>query len=126
MITDDSQRGNMANVGNRKMSHPKYPEKMPNYSPSTSYNYSPASGFVGGQHPRRRNENFKRGSLNVSEKLVKQNDMIIRLLKEIRDRLPPPPAEDVKPDDAGIETVDDSQIEDETIDEGGQQGPEVF
>jgi hypothetical protein len=91
MNTDDSQRGGMQNVGNRKLSPQKYPEKMPNYSPSTSYNYSPATGVTGGQqHPRRRNDRFKRESLNLSDQVVKQNDMMIRLLREIRDRLPPP------------------------------------
>ena len=93
MNNDDSQRVGMQNVGNRKLIPQKYPEKMPNYSPSTSYNYSPATGVTGGQqHPRRRNDRFKRESLNLSDQVVKQNDIMIRLLKEIRDRLPPPPS----------------------------------
>ncbi len=128
MITDDSQRGGMPNVGNRKLSPQKYPEKMPNYSPSTSYNYSPATGFNGGQqHPRRRNDRFKRETLNLTDRVVKQNDVIIRLLKEIRDRLPPPPVSDVK----AVETVEagESDIvdEDENAAEQGQQAePEAF
>ncbi len=98
MNTDDSQRSGMSNVGNRKMGAPKYPEKMPNYSPSTAFNYSPATGYNGGQqHPRRRNDRFKRESLNLNDRIVKQNEMIIRLLKEIRDRLPAPPVSDEKP-----------------------------
>jgi hypothetical protein len=70
----------------------KYPEKNPNYSPSISYNYSPQSGYNGNSqmHPRRRNDRFRRESLNSNERLIRQNDIMIRLLKEIRDRLPEP------------------------------------
>ncbi len=70
----------------------KYPEKNPNYSPSISYNYSPQSGYNGNSqmNPRRRNDRYRRESLNSSERVVRQNDIIIRLLKEIRDRLPAP------------------------------------
>ena len=118
----------MPNVGNR-MGNTKYPEKMPNYSPSTSYNYSPAGAFNGGQHPRRRNDRFKRESLPQSDRLAKQNDIIIRLLKEIRDRLPPPPAADGKPAEAvAPETAEaaESGGEDAALDEAGQQGQENF
>jgi hypothetical protein len=98
MNTDDSQRGNTAGPGNRNMGPPKYPEKMENYSPSTAFNYSPGTGFTGGQqHPRHRNDRFKRESPNMSDRIVKQNDIIIRLLKEIRDRLPGPVYQDQKP-----------------------------
>jgi hypothetical protein len=71
------------------------------YSNSGGYNYSynnqsqnqNQGGYNGGQqHPRRRTDRFKRESLNVNDKIAHQNDIIIRLLKEIRDRLPPPPA----------------------------------
>jgi hypothetical protein len=70
----------------------KYPEKNPNYSPSISYNYSPQTGYNGNSqmHPRRRNDRYRRESLNSSERVIRQNDIIIRLLKEIRDRLPEP------------------------------------
>jgi hypothetical protein len=126
MNTDDSQRGGMQSVGNRKLSPQKYPEKMPNYSPSTSYNYSPATGVTGGQqHPRRRNDRFKRESLNLSDKVVKQNDMIIRLLREIRDRLPPPPPGAQKEDetaDAAVLDAVDSVDESETGREDEQDG----
>jgi hypothetical protein len=63
-----------------------------NYSPSTSFRYASGQNSfqgTGNQHPRRRNDRFRRESLNHSDKIVKQNDTIIRLLKEIRDRLPP-------------------------------------
>jgi hypothetical protein len=75
------------------------PDKNGNYSPSTNYNWNP--GATGGnhqgqfqqqnQHPRRRVDRYRRETYDHSERLVKQNDTIIRLLKEIRDRLPPPP-----------------------------------
>ena len=91
MNNEDMQPG-IGNTGNRNYGPPKYPEKMPNYSPSTSYNYGHHGGYNGmQQHPRRRADRFKRETINQSDKLVKQNDLIIRLLKEIRDRLPPPP-----------------------------------
>jgi hypothetical protein len=94
MNNDDSQRMNMQNPGMRKpMSSAKYPEKSPNYSPSTSYNYSPQTGHTGGQaqmNPRRRTDNFRRDTPNSSDRILRQNDIIIRLLKEIRDRLPAP------------------------------------
>jgi hypothetical protein len=130
MITDDSQKAGMANLGNRKMGQPKYPEKMPNYSPSTAFNYSPATGFNGGQqHPRRRNDRFKRESLNLNDKIVKQNDIMIRLLKEIRDRLPPPPVSDQKPAEsaaAEIPEVDDTGETDDAADKGEQPEPDTF
>jgi hypothetical protein len=91
MNNEDMQPG-IGNTGNRNFGPPKYPEKMPNYSPSTSYNYGHHGGYNAmQQHPRRRADRFKRETINQSDKLVKQNDLIIRLLKEIRDRLPPPP-----------------------------------
>jgi hypothetical protein len=67
-------------------------ENNGNYSPgSNNYGSSGQSSFhAGNQHPRRRNDRFKRESLNNSDRLLKQNDTIIQLLKEIRDRLPPP------------------------------------
>jgi hypothetical protein len=75
-----------------KQMNEKYPEKNPNYSPSISYNYSPQAGYNGNSqmHPRRRNDRYRRESLNSNERAIRQNDIIIRLLKEIRDRLPAP------------------------------------
>ena len=69
----------------------KYPEKNPNYSPSTSYNYSPQSGFNTNSptNPHRRSDHFRKDAPgNTNERLIRQNDIIIKLLKEIRDRLP--------------------------------------
>jgi hypothetical protein len=107
MNNDDSQRMNAQNPGMRKpMSSAKYPEKSTNYSPSTSYNYSPQTGHTGGQaqmHPRRRIENFRRETPNASDRILRQNDIIIRLLKEIRDRLPEPPAVNREDADAGAD-----------------------
>jgi hypothetical protein len=91
---EDSQWGNGAGGSNRRPS-PKFggDPSDPNYSPSTSYNYSPGAGNYQSsqnqQHPRRRTDRFKREAFNFNDRVVKQNDLIIRLLKEIRDRLPP-------------------------------------
>jgi hypothetical protein len=66
-------------------------------SPSYNYNYNSNSGYPSQQHLRRKMDNrFKRDTRdnnngNSSERLMRQNELIIRLLKEIRDRLPPPP-----------------------------------
>jgi hypothetical protein len=60
-----------------------------NYS---SYGYNKGSNpsySAGQQHPHKKIDRFHREPVNYSEKLVKQNDLIIKLLKEIRDRLPP-------------------------------------
>jgi hypothetical protein len=98
MNGDDPQRMNMQSQAMRKSMASKYPEKNPNYSPSTSYNYSPQAGFSGNaqMNTRRRPEHFRKDAPNPSERLMRQNDLIIKLLKEIRDRLPPPPVSAVK------------------------------
>ncbi len=66
--------------------------KGKNYSPSVSFNYQNGQqsrphdqGYQ--QHPRRRIDRYKRETIHYSEKLIKQNDIIIRLLKEIRNGL---------------------------------------
>jgi hypothetical protein len=132
MNIDDSQRpGMMNNIGNRKMGPIKYPEKYPeksaNYSPSASYNYSPGAGYNGIQHPRRRTDRFKRESLNQNDRVVKQNDIIIRLLKEIRDRLPPPPFQEQRspsPDAAvspAVQEPVDAQPMEDSMDQSSDQ-----
>ncbi|HEX2956883.1 MAG TPA: hypothetical protein VHO70_08620, partial [Chitinispirillaceae bacterium] len=55
---------------------------------SNSYN----NNHNGQQNQRRRPDRFKRDNYNHNDRLIKQNDIIIRLLKEIRDRLPAPAA----------------------------------
>ncbi|MBD3315206.1 MAG: hypothetical protein GF344_05420 [Chitinivibrionales bacterium] len=100
MSNADPQRGN----GNRtRPNSPSFKDnKSPNYSPSASYNYNP-SGQVNyqtpqqnnqnqhqPQHSRRRNDRHKKENSTMTDRLAKQNDVIIRLLKEIRDRLPQP------------------------------------
>jgi hypothetical protein len=107
MNSDESPRG-MQYPSSRK----PLPPKSQGYSPSSNYNYGNQSqhgnnhgnhgnqNFGNQQHQRRKPMPFKRdnhgssGSTGggASDKLIKQNDIIIRLLKEIRDRLPPPPA----------------------------------
>lgn len=88
-MNDDAQWGagrNQNQGGRNKQSG------QGNYSPSASYNYN-QNGQSRGQnyyHPvRRRTERSgKKNGNNSSEKLIRQNDVIIKLLKEIRDRLP--------------------------------------
>ncbi len=59
-----------------------------NYSPSTSYNYKNGKRPQGKNVPRRRIDRFKRDGYNSNDRIIKQNDIMIKLLKEIRDRLP--------------------------------------
>ena len=78
------------NYSARKETVHKYTDnKGKNYSPSASFNYQNNRGQGQGyqQNPRRRIDRFKRESINVNDKLIKQNDIIIKLLKEIRDSL---------------------------------------
>lgn len=94
MCADDPQRG--------RRGKPRNFREKSNYSPSASYNYGQNAGnFQSSQQPhgpqRRRPDRQKPRSGNGGgngagfgnvDKLIKQNDIIIRLLKEIRDRLP--------------------------------------
>jgi hypothetical protein len=98
MNGDDMQReGSSGYFPRRPLRGGQYPDKRPpNYSPSSNFNYGYNDGGRpqhGGdqQHPRRRVDRFRREQFNQSDRAVRQNDLIIRLLKEIRDRLPPPP-----------------------------------
>jgi hypothetical protein len=56
------------------------------------YNKNSNSGYTTGQHQHKKIDRFHRDPVNFSEKLVRQNDLIIKLLKEKRDRLPAPDA----------------------------------
>ena len=62
------------------------------YNKGYNSGYSNNSGSFGaGQRPHHNKvDRFKRDPVNYSEKLTRQNDLIIKLLKEIRDRLPAP------------------------------------
>ena len=81
----------MYGMNNRKYG---YQEKNQNYSPSSSYNYNPVkrngNTATTNNHTgqRKRNDNGRYQRPNHFDKMVKQNDQIIRLLKEIRNRLP--------------------------------------
>lgn len=70
---------------------PFSPNRYGNSGGGFNSSYNQNNSFGGQQHPRRRTDRFKRESLNTNDKISRQNDIIIRLLKEIRDRLPPPP-----------------------------------
>ena len=104
MSYDDAQKGN----GNRR----RFSEGRGNYSPSSNYHFNANGGNYQGhhqQHPRRRSDRYRRESLNSSDRLVKQNDIIIKLLKEIRDRLPP--VDSGKPQGASRNTSDNATNE---------------
>ncbi|MBN1307624.1 MAG: hypothetical protein JXA18_06895 [Chitinispirillaceae bacterium] len=113
MNNDESSR-NMHYSSSRK----PIPPKNHVYSPSTNYNYNGNQSQHGNhgnfgnqnfnnQHPQRRKSNqFKRDGHGLNERLAKQNDVIIRLLKEIRDRLPAPavvPVESTEPNQEHVE-----------------------
>ncbi len=93
-MNEDSQWNNKRNQKNnfsgQKPSTQKYNEnKNSNYSPSTSYNYQNGKSHGHTKNlPRRRFDRFKKDTSGSNDRLVKQNDIIIKLLKDIRDRLP--------------------------------------
>lgn len=100
---EDYQRG-LPQQGRKPYVPNKFSDNR--YSPSSNYNHSYNS--VGGgygnpqqQHPKRKIERFKRDSVNYNERLARQNDIIIRVLKEIRDRLPAPPPSAAQPSPEG-------------------------
>jgi hypothetical protein len=66
------------------------------YNKGTNPSYS-----AGQQHAHKKIDRFHREPVNYSEKLVKQNDLIIKLLKEIRDRLPAPPVSETPEAESG-------------------------
>ena len=109
----DDNIGNSVNAQGGYDNHKLEDNKSDNYSPSVSFNYGANSAGQsikksssnkvprarqqgnGGQN-KRRNENKKKNvhpvNPNQTEKMIRQNDTIIKLLKEIRDRLPEPVA----------------------------------
>lgn len=105
MNSDESSRG-MSNHYARKPMPTKYSDKNHTFGPGQNYSYGNQpyngnshynggsnfynNGHNGPQNQRRRPDRFKRDNYNYNERLIKQNDIIIRLLKEIRDRLPAP------------------------------------
>jgi hypothetical protein len=107
MNGDEAQRNNAAAMNNRGNMGQRFVEKSGNYSPSTSYNYNNPRTSNANYLPQQqnmRNNNGKRldnnnnkfrrptqNNNNSNDRVIRQNDIIIRLLKEIRDRLPPPP-----------------------------------
>ena len=103
VMNDGSYNGNNrnANSGNNNYTPRKQSagqnfgsNKNANYSPSTSYNYNNQGSSTtrdrGGyqNNLRKKNDRFTKNTPNSNDKLLKQNDIIIKLLREIRDRLP--------------------------------------
>jgi hypothetical protein len=151
MNGDEMSRGMNQQI--RRSNPPnKYNDKT-SYSPSASfgpknnsnhnynsYNNGNSANYNGqqGQNQRRRppENRFKTGGgnggghhSNFNDRIVKQNDIIIRLLKEIRDRLPAPPAGSINTTDseyleqdhiASVDTTD--QTVDQEISDDGDEG----
>jgi len=114
------------------------PPKAHGYSPSSNYNYNSTqsqsqhgnhmshgnhgnSTFNSASKPHHRKPGgggssgggtFKRDNYGSSDKIIKQNDLIIKLLKEIRDRLPAP--------SEMTSVVDDADVSDEVEEVQGE------
>ncbi len=137
MNSDELSRG-MNNHYTRKPMPSKYNDKNHNsYGSGQSYNYGNQS-YNGNSHynngnsynnnhnnqmnQRRRPDRFKRDNYNNNDRLIKQNDIIIRLLKEIRDRLPAPVIEpEYFEDEQGSQ---DGSIESTECNSEGQEAQE--
>lgn len=157
MNGDEMSRG--MNQQTRRSNPPNKYNDKPSYSPSTSfgpknnsnhayngYNNGNSSNYNGqqGQNQRRRppENRFKTGGgnggghhSNSNDRIVKQNDIIIGLLKEIRDRLPAPPAgsfsstdpEELEQDHIATGDISDITGDQEISDDGdeGDNGEEM-
>jgi hypothetical protein len=99
MMTNDDVPRNMPYQQGRK----PVPPNRYSPSPSYNYNYNTNSQYSSQQHTRKKFDRFKRDNGNLNDRIMRQNDLIIRLLKEIRDRLPPPAP--VQPSAVEAETV---------------------
>jgi hypothetical protein len=125
MSSDDYAR-NSHYSSNRKPGQ----SKSHGYSPSSNYNYGNSTGSHGNTSHSNHGNNtgggankpfhrkpggggpFKRdGHTGSSDKLIKQNDIIIHLLQEIRDRLPEPP--NVQKDIDGPELLAEEEMDSE-------------
>ncbi len=84
----DDRRGN--NHRNKQDSN-KYQERNGNYSPSARYlfggNSQPPQHVQHQNQPHRRERDQYNKHAHHFDRIVKQNDVMIRLLKEIRDKL---------------------------------------
>ncbi|HMA65164.1 MAG: hypothetical protein ACM31E_02145 [Fibrobacterota bacterium] len=79
----------------------------------------------GGQHTNNKFKSHHGGGGGSSDKLlIKQNDQIIKLLKEIRDRLPAPPAGSPVSQPAPEQDLDDVDVERSNFVEYAERGNE--
>ncbi|MBN1980526.1 MAG: hypothetical protein JW795_03280 [Chitinivibrionales bacterium] len=135
-MNDESQRpmNRGANYGSnyvpRKQMMSKYNDsKGGQYSPSSNYNYS-QNGQNRGANPnyqqpmhkqrydRTNNNNRRDFNYTLLEKLTRQNDIMIRLLKEIRDRL----SSEGTPADQSSDFITDESLNDEFSGENPEVG----
>ncbi|MDR2728234.1 MAG: hypothetical protein LBB56_03815 [Chitinispirillales bacterium] len=96
MYNDESNRSNQSPLTRRPITSNKTRSYQQNQS-------SPSSTYGGGYSSQQQNGGMRRNissslttnnrsrHFNPLDRVVKQNDIIIKLLTEIRDRLPPPP-----------------------------------
>lgn len=126
LMSSDESRGNYINP-NRKSS-----PKSHGYSPSSSFNfnYGNNSQYNGNhqssqQHHPRKRPGFK-GNSNRDDRLIKQNDTIIRLLREIRDRLPAPVKEENPVADQANETEGQNHTDRDNTDNTNDKNVEVL
>lgn len=105
----DDNVGNSINAQGGYDNHKLEDNKTVNYSPSVSYNYGTDNNNMqsikkssqkssrsrqqgGANQGKKRNDNKKKNNNPINpnqiDKMLRQNDSIIKLLKEIRDRLP--------------------------------------
>src|SRR5690554_6357707 len=103
MYHDDSQKGTGNSINRRPLT--RLNESMGNSYNNTGNSYGNYNGYPS-QHnfgqQRRRPDRFKQSGNNVNEKLIKQNELIIKLLREIRDRLPEPVREQMQEESSSL------------------------
>jgi len=123
MYNDESNRGNQSPLVRRSIPNNK---TRSSYQQNPSY---PSSTYGGGYNNQQHNGGMRRrpdnngGTLtannrgrhfNPLDRVVKQNDIIIRLLTEIRDRLPAPPRSEQNTP-AAEHSVNASSAHDESV-----------
>jgi hypothetical protein len=87
-MNNDDSRGNQSSYQHRKPSASPSPHRN-SYSPNSVYygNSGHSNNNNNQQQKKKHHPGPNKGNMN-NDRLIKQNDTIIKLLKEIRDRLP--------------------------------------
>lgn len=103
------------NINNRSLDQ----QKNGNYSPSANYNFN--QNQSNHSHHRNKKSNQHRKELHLLERLIKQNDVIIRILKDIRERLPEPPKKEKRGEESQQprNREENSNAKNNTVNENG-------